>query len=352
MDLVELGWNGFFKEGFAPFLNQGLVPGRVFLKKSIYQVWTENGELKAKVSGRFRYHAKGTEDFPTIGDWIAIEPDETGQSGIIHAVLPRKSKFSRKSAGTRTQEQVVAANIDTVFIVTGLDNDFNLRRIERYLTTIWESGAQPVVILNKSDLCLDVEEKRLEVESIAINVPVHFINTVTHDGIAAIYPYIIPGQTISILGSSGVGKSTIINRLLGAQVQRIGEVRKSDDRGQHTTTHRELFMLPGGGLVIDTPGMRELQLWDGAEGIENVFQDLELLAEGCRFSDCQHETEHGCAVIDAVSKGGITQERFLSYKKLLNELKTIALKQDEKIKQQEKKKLKSITKTFDRHKKR
>jgi ribosome biogenesis GTPase len=281
-----------------------------------------------------------------VGDWVALRPPTGDGRAMIHAILPRTSKFSRKSAGQRTDEQVVAANVDTIFLVSGLDGDFNPRRIERYLTAAWDSGAQPVVVLNKLDRCDDPERCLLETEAVAMGVPVHRVSALTGQGCDALRDYLGPGLTVGLLGSSGVGKSTLINRLLGREVQKTGDVRESDDRGKHTTTHRELFRVPTGGLLIDTPGLRELQLWEADQGIESAFADIEELAEDCRFGDCGHAGEPGCAVEEALASGTLAPERLESYCKLQRELRQIHLKQDELARQQEKKRMKVINKSL------
>jgi len=243
----------------------------------------------------------------------------------------------------------VAANVDTLFLVSGLDGDFNPRRIERYLTAAWDSGARPVVILNKLDRCAEPDRCLLEAEAVARGVPVHRVSAKTGEGCEALLQYLKPGETVSLLGSSGVGKSTLINRLLGREAQRTGDVREGDDRGRHTTTHRELLPLPAGGLLIDTPGLREVQLWEGDQGIESTFGDVEELAEGCRFSDCRHLGEPGCAVEEAVARGDLARERLESYHKLQREQQQLQIKQDELARLREKQKNKASQKALREH---
>jgi ribosome biogenesis GTPase len=343
--LEDLGWSEFFAAAFEPHAKQGLVPARVIREsRGVYGVTTGDRELSAAASGRL-WHGEEGGGQPAVGDWVAVRlPTLPEEPGLIRAILPRKSKFSRKAAGARTDEQVVAANVDTVFLMTGLDHDFSPRRIERYLTAAWESGVDPVLLLNKADLDAELEAHVREVESIAMGLPVHAISAKRGEGLEALARYLGHGKTVSVLGSSGVGKSTLINRLLGSETQRTGSVRQSDDRGRHTTTHRELFPLPGGGLILDTPGMRELQLWEADEGLEAAFADIEELAAACRFSDCHHTGEPGCAVEEAVASGALAPERLESWRKLQRELEATRARQDELARLREKQRVKAIHK--------
>jgi ribosome biogenesis GTPase / thiamine phosphate phosphatase len=263
---------------------------------------------------------------------------------MIGAVLPRKSVFSRKAAGVATEEQPVAANIDVIFIITGLDLNFNARRIERYLSLAWESGAAPVVLLNKSDLCADAEGKKQEVEAIASGVDVCLLSAFNKAEVDKLYRYITPGKTIAFLGSSGVGKSTIINSLLGGDLLKTGEVSELGSRGRHTTTFRELIILPNGGMVIDTPGMRELQVWGEREGLDHAFEDIAELSKGCRFKDCSHEAEPGCAVREAIDGGALDQKRFANFVKLKKEFAYLSDRQTMKASAIEKSRWKGISK--------
>jgi len=267
------------------------------------------------VSGKFRYGAVTLSDYPAVGDFIMMDRNEHGGNAVIHHVLPRKSCFTRKAAGDARQEQIVAANIDTVFLCMSLNNDFNLRRLERYLSVAWDSGAVPVIVLTKADLCDDLEQKQAEVSSIAIGVDVLVTTALEKDGYNEILPYIAMGKTVAFIGSSGVGKSTLINCLLGEQHLDTNSLR-NDDKGRHTTTHRELILLPNGGMVVDTPGMRELGMWDSASGINQTFRDIEELASQCRFKDFSHHNEPGCAVQKGLQDGTLSEERWLSYQKL------------------------------------
>lgn len=343
MDLTSLGWDNHFAEHFRPYEEQGFLAGRVASEyKHVYRLYTERGELLAAVSGRFRHQVGERREYPAVGDWVAVSARWEERRATIHGVLPRKSRFSRQAAGVVTGEQVVAANVDTVFLVSALDKDFNPRRIERYLTLAWESGASPVILLNKADRCQQVERRVEEVEATAFGVPVHATSSATGQGMEALTPYLTAGRTVALLGSSGVGKSTLVNRLLGREVQRVNEVREDDSRGRHTTSYREMFFLPRGGLIIDTPGMRELQLWDAREGFQEAFADIERLAARCRFSDCRHQHEPGCAVKDALEAGTLDPARFESYEKLQKELAFQKRREDIREQLAEKEKWKKI----------
>jgi ribosome biogenesis GTPase / thiamine phosphate phosphatase len=338
--LIELGWRPAFADAFAAYADRA-VPARVALEhQHIYRVYTADGETLARVRGRLRHQADRREAFPAVGDWVALSPAPPGEEASIEAVLPRTSRFSRKVAGELTEEQVVAANIDTVFLVSGLDNDFNLRRIERYLTTAWDGGARPVILLNKADLVADVDAAVAEVEAIACGAPVHAISSVARVGLDVLPPYLGVGQTGAFLGSSGVGKSTLINALLGEDRQRTREVRESDSRGRHTTTNRELLVLPSGGLLVDTPGMREMQLWEG--NLADAFADIDALGVDCHFRDCRHEQEPRCAVRVAVEDGRLAAARLESYHKLQRELAIQVRRQDQLAQIVEKRKLRAI----------
>jgi ribosome biogenesis GTPase / thiamine phosphate phosphatase len=343
LTLETFGWDDFFASHFASYAEAGYSAGRVFVQhKTQYVLYTEHGELRAETTGKMQYEARGKDDLPVVGDWVVIRIRENEGKATIYDLLPRKSKFSRKAAGPKTEEQIVAANIDTVFLVTGLDGNFNLRRIERYLVVAWESGASPILVLNKADLCEEIEPVRQEVETVALGVPIIIMSAVNNQGLDELLAHIKKGATGALLGSSGVGKSTIINHLLGEEVLKTREVRETDDRGRHTTTRRELIMLPSGGLLMDTPGMRELQLWGGDEGIKDAFDDIAELAQQCRFRDCQHGPEPGCAVQQAQEDGTLDPDRFESYLKLQKEVAYLNRKEDKTAELLEKERWKKI----------
>lgn len=296
----------------------GLALCRVSLQeKGLYHILSAEGEQPATVSGRFQYVAATVSDYPAVGDYVMADLNG-GDTAVIHHVLPRKSVFLRRAAGAAKTEQVVAANVDTVFLCMALNNDFNLRRLERYLTVARESGATPMVVLTKSDLCGDLPEKLAQAESVAAGADIVTVSAMEDEGYNRLADYLVKGETLAFVGSSGVGKSTLINRLLGEDRLRTNGLR-NDDKGRHTTTHRELLILPCGAAVIDTPGMRELGIWNASEGITATFADIEALAEKCRFKNCTHSTEPGCAVRAAIERGELSGERLSSYEKLRKE---------------------------------
>ncbi|MGN0652209.1 MAG: ribosome small subunit-dependent GTPase A [Gemmiger sp.] len=320
----------------------------VLQEKSQYRLISPGGEQPAVVSGKYQYEAASPSDYPAVGDYVMADLNDGGIA-VIHHLLPRTSVFLRKAAGSARQEQVVAANVDTLFLCMSLNNDFNLRRLERYLSVAWDSGSTPVIVLTKSDLCEDIPAKLSQVESVAFGVDILVTTAMEKDGYEKVLAYVKPGRTVAFIGSSGVGKSTLINRLIGQDTLATNGLR-NDDKGRHTTTHRELIFLPGGGMVIDTPGMRELGMWDSTGGVEQTFRDIEALAAQCRFSNCSHQTEPGCAVRAALESGELTAERFASYQKLLQENAYAA--DSESYLASKEKKFKEISKINKRSKKR
>ena len=334
--LAQLGWTPALEDQFAPYAAEGLEPARVAVEhRDAYILYTPHGERQAELSGRLRHAVAERGELPAVGDWIAATATDPA---LVQAVLPRKTKFSRLAATDHGQtiEQVVAANVDVVFLTAGLDGDLNVRRLERYLTLAWESGASPVVVLTKLDLCDDVDAALLEVGSVAVGVPVHAVSNLTGEGVEELAPYMSEGRTVAALGSSGVGKSSLVNQLAGEELMETGDLR-ADGRGRHTTTNRQLLVLPGGGLFLDTPGMRELRLWESEEGLASTFDDVAAAAANCRFSDCSHEREPDCGVQTALADGSLGRERYESWRKLQNELRHLALKQDARLRSEARK---------------
>lgn len=317
--------------------------------KNAYKIFFENNELPAGISGKFRNACTSRENLPAVGDFVEIDLIKNENKAIIQAILPRKSKFSRKVAGNNMSEQITATNIDTAFIVCALNYDFNLRRIERYLSLVWQSGANPVIVLTKADLCPDVEIKKTEVYEIAFGTPVYSINNLSKEGVEPLEAYCGQGSTVVLLGSSGAGKSSLINNLIGYNRLKVQGLRKDIDKGQHTTTSRQMFVLPQGGFIIDTPGMRELQLWDAEDGVEQYFDDIETLTKSCRFNNCSHKSEPGCAVIKAIEDKNLDIKRFENYMKMQKELAYLSSKQNQVhtlIEKEKQKKLSKIIKNF------
>lgn len=332
-----------FSDRFEASLNEIDPPpadvGRVAARhRHTYVVWTAAGELRLEVSPQLRKRGATGADLPAVGDWVAIQNDPPGPPAI-EAVLQRSTRFSRHVAGDRTEEQVLAANVDVIFLVSALTTELNPRRIERYLTIAWESGARPVIVLNKSDLCSEVEIATAfeEVEAVAPLVEVLVTSTITGAGMEEFRAQLRPGQTGALLGSSGVGKSSLLNHLVGRDAMAVKDTR-GDDKGRHTTTHRELVLLPSGGLLLDTPGMREMQLWDATDGLDAAFQEITDLAAGCKFSDCTHRSEPGCAVTAAVEAGELDRARLDSFHKLQKELRHLEIKVDKRAAIAERKK--------------
>jgi ribosome biogenesis GTPase len=288
-------------------------------QRDAFRVVGDHGEMDAEITGHLRHIAKDRSALPAVGDWVAIDVIEAEEKAIIHSILPRRTKLSRKEAGRRAAEQILVSNVDTVLLMMSLNADLNPRRIERYLGTLWESGALPVIVLSKADLCPDPSLAVSEIGAAAPGVEIYVLSATTGIGVEALQPYLGPGNTVVLLGSSGVGKSTLTNYLVNTEVQKTLEVRAGDDRGRHATTYRRLFPLPAGGVLIDTPGMREFQLWEAA-GLDDTFEEIGQLAGSCRFRDCTHQSEPGCAVKRAIADGVMEPERLSSFQKLKREM--------------------------------
>jgi ribosome biogenesis GTPase / thiamine phosphate phosphatase len=348
MRLAELGWDDDRAQQFAPFSEKADVrPGRVAIEfNHNYRLYVDGDEIEAIAAGRLKHHAESRSQLPAVGDWVAVRKRAEEDRGSIQAILPRRSKFSRKAAGNITDEQVVAANVDVVFLVMALDNDFSVRRMERYMLLARESGAAPVVLLTKPDLSEDVPAQVAEVAAVAGDLPIHVLSPKRDEGVEQVRAYLRVGRTGALLGSSGVGKSTIINRLLGTDQLKTRDVRESDSKGRHTTTHRELVKLREGGLIIDTPGMRELQLWDVGEAVKETFEDIEALAAGCHFTNCRHRGEPRCAVKAAVADGKLSAARLDSYHKLQAEIAHLSTQQDERARLEDKRQSKIMNKAL------
>ena len=318
--LLEWGFGNRFEDAFRPLADAGLVPARVISGQGrLLRLGTAEGEVEGEISGRLRHESRSSANLPTVGDFVGCER-RPGSVWRVHAVLPRLSAFSRRAAGDDGEEQVLAANVDTVFLVAGLDSNFSPRRIERALVLAWESRARPVVLLTKPDRCDDPEARRVEMEASAPGVPVNVLSPKHGTGVEALEGYLGRGETLVLLGSSGVGKSTLVNRLLGEERHKTAEVRRADSRGRHTTTRAALVQLPSGALILDTPGLRELQLWGGTLGLVDAFPEIDRLAPECRFRDCRHGTEPGCAVRAAVLAGRVDVDRLESLVKLRAEV--------------------------------
>ena len=346
VNLESLGWNSFFSntEEYISYTEKGLKPARILLEhKSRYDLGIEGLKLSATIAGRLRFKFNSKDQFPVVGDWVMVSALEGENRAVIFEILPRRTVIARKAAGPKTEAQVLAANVDTIFVVSGLDRDFNLHRIERYLVIAWNSGAQPVLVLNKEDLCPDVPAYFLEAQKVAPAVPIIITQANIGKGIDGLKPYLGGGKTAVLIGSSGVGKSSIINDLAGREVQKIKELSKATHKGKHATTQRPMIFLPDGGIIIDTPGMRELQIWEGEDGTDEVFSDIEKLALNCKFTDCQHETEPGCAVLTALEEGSLDIDRFENFRKLQKEAAYLERKQNQRAALEEKKRWKKIS---------
>lgn len=322
--LTQLGWNARWEAAFAPHRAAGLVPARVAAEdRHYYTVFTTDAELIAQITGKLLHDSTPT-NLPKTGDWVAVALHAGEEKATIHAVLPRAAQVSRKVAGRKAEEQVLGTNIDVVFVVQGLDDNFNLRRLERFLVMVHEGGAKPVILLNKTDLCPHTAQRLTEVQAAVGETPVLAVCAITGAGVKGLWQWIHEGITVAFIGSSGVGKSTLINRLFGEELQDTLPVREKDAKGRHTTTRRELLVLPRGGVVMDTPGMREFHLWLADTGLQDTFPEIEELALRCHFTGCGHTVEKKCAVLAAVGAGHVTQDRYRNYLKLRGDLKQLA----------------------------
>ncbi len=356
MSILRWGWNGYFEAVWRDADRDNAAPARVVAQgRGIWRVAGDFGECPADAAGKLRLAAEEGADWPAVGDWVVVELRGQGSAALVQAVLPRRSQFVRKMAGKKIAEQVMAANVDTALLVSALDGDFNPRRVERYLTQCWESGAKPVIVLNKADACEKPQEKAEEMQKVTMGVQVCVVSAKTGQGFDDLQKFFAPGQTLVLLGSSGVGKSTIVNRLLGQAMQEVQEVRESDSRGRHTTTARQIFVLPGGALLMDTPGLRELQLWDADEGISQAFADIDALAAQCRFTDCGHNTEPGCAVQAAIEENAMDRGRLENWRKLRREQEFLRRKVDPEARAEHNQRIKRLmrgVREMYRHKKR
>jgi ribosome biogenesis GTPase len=340
LKLEDIGYNTELSRAFKALDLEGALPGRVVWQSAYsYRVQCSEAEIAAEPTGKVK-----SNELPAVGDWVAVRKPDADGMGSILAILPRKSAFSRNAAGRTVNEQVVASNIDEVLIITDLDQDFNLRRIERYITLVYNSGAGPVVVLNKTDLAENVEAVIAQTEAVSPGIPVYAVSAEEGTGIDQLEKHLGPGRTLAFLGSSGVGKSTIINRLLGADRMEVGEVRGADGKGRHTTTHRELVILPAGGAVIDTPGMREIQVWGSEDGLADAFPEIGDLAAACRFKDCRHDSEIGCAVTGALESGLLDGGRFESYMKLRAEFENLGRRRSQQARMEERREGKRFAK--------
>lgn len=348
-DLAWLGWNPFFEAQRAA-LGEPVEPARVVLAAAgLHHVLTAAGPRLAAVSGRLAHETHDRAELPTVGDWVGLRPSSAPGPGAIVHTFTRSTCLRRKAAGRATEAQVLAANVDTVLIVTSLNADFNPRRLERYIEAVIDSGARPVIILNKADLCPDPGRFIDAARQIAPAVQIASVSALSGDGLLELRAQIRAGETVVLVGSSGVGKSALSNRLLGENSQLEGAVRASDDRGRHTTAHRELFPLPGGGLLIDTPGVRELGLWATDEAGPSGFAELDALADACRFRDCAHDGEPGCAIARAIAEGVISAERLVAFRKLAAERSHLSGQQDIRAKLEEKRRWKQLTRSMRSH---
>jgi ribosome biogenesis GTPase / thiamine phosphate phosphatase len=338
VDLQDLGWDAFFLDAFTPYEADNLIPARVAARHhGPCELLTAHGRLGGVPAGKL-----DDDELPVVGDWVAARPLDGERKAVIEAVLPRRTAFTRKEAWRRTVEQVVAANVDTMFLTTAFGADLNPRRVERYLTATWDSGANPVLIVNKLDQAFDPGGELAQVEAVALGVPVLAISAHTGEGLGELEPYLCRGRTVAVVGSSGVGKTTLVNRLLGGARHATAETG-AGGKGRHTTTRRDLFPLPGGGLLLDTPGMRELQMWADEEALDSTFPEVAELAEGCHFGDCSHNGEPGCAVRAALQDGSLGDERYHAWRKQQRELRALAIRRDGRLRAEAKRHSKQMS---------
>jgi ribosome biogenesis GTPase len=344
--IEQYGWSESLALAFEPHARAGHLPGRIVVQqRDAYLVATDDGELTAKVSGRLRHEAREA-GHPAVGDWVALSANLAERTATLHAVLPRRTAFVRRAADSVQTAQVIAANIDVAFVVTSMNADLNPRRLERYLAAAWQSGARPVVLLTKSDLSDAPQALAAEITALAAGCPVLVVSARKGVGLDVLMEQVLPGETCVLIGSSGVGKSTLVNALLGEERMATQEIREADARGRHTTSHRQLVLLPGGGLILDTPGIREVGLIDADEGLAMAFDDIERLAETCRFRDCGHANEPGCAVRDALKTGALDPARWASFQKLGQELAAVERKDERVAKEVERRRQLTLQKAY------